>query len=43
MKYIDVPKFDVPEVLRLIEAKTTGPGEGMLLVKVQPLAYAAIG
>ena len=35
MKYIEAPKFGGPEVLRLIEADTPGPGEGMLLVEVQ--------
>lgn len=35
MKYIEAPKFGGPEVLKLIEADTPGPGEGMLLVEVQ--------
>ena len=35
MKYIEVPNFGGPQVLRLIEADMLGPGEGMLLVEVQ--------
>ena len=35
MRYIEAPNFGGPEVLKLIDANTPGPGERMLVVEVQ--------
>lgn len=35
MKYVEASQFGGPEVLRVVEKKTPGPGEGILLVEVQ--------
>jgi len=36
MKYVEASQFGGPEVLGVVEKKTPGPGEGILLVEVRP-------